>query len=75
MRNSWTLANLNFCYKISLTDDEYLAQELLIISIAYALSQKEKVSSNGVRSLGYYLQCTNLPLLQSNILAKINKSP
>ena len=55
IRNSWTLANMSFINKSSLKD-EYLAQEILIISMQYALSNKEKVASNGLRSLGYYLQ-------------------
>jgi hypothetical protein len=65
MRNSWTLANLNFTLKFNLKEDEYLAQELLITSIAYAVSNKEKVSSNGVRSLGYFLQNADLPLFEA----------
>jgi len=32
IRNSWTLANMSFVNKASLLD-EYLAQEILIISI------------------------------------------
>jgi hypothetical protein len=54
IRNSWTLANMSFINKSSLKD-EYLAQEILIISMQYALCNKEKVASNGLRSLGYYL--------------------
>jgi hypothetical protein len=56
---------LNFTLKFNLKEDEYLAQELLITSIAYAVSNKEKVSSNGVRSLGYFLQNADLPLFEA----------
>ena len=62
IRTSWTLANLSFIDKDQL-EDEYLAQETLIISIIYALSNKEKVVSNGLRALGYYLKRSNFQIL------------
>ena len=68
IRNSWTLANMSFANKASLLD-EYLAQEILIISIQYALSNKEKVASNGLRSLGYYLQNINMVQLKDKFIA------
>ena len=73
IRNSWTLANMSFIDKEMLLD-EYLAQEALIISIMYALSNKEKVASNGLRSLGYYLRQVDFKMLRDKILTKINKS-
>jgi hypothetical protein len=54
MSNSWALANLSFIKKFNISDP-YVAQESLMISIQYACSTKEKVVSNGLRSLGYYL--------------------
>lgn len=73
IRNSWTLANMSFVNKASLLD-EYLAQEILIISIQYALSNKEKVASNGLRSLGYYLSNINMVHLKTKLITQINKS-
>ena len=54
--------------------DDYLAQEILIISIAYALSTKEKVASNGLRSLGYYIKRADFAQLKEKIINKINQS-
>ena len=54
IRNSWTLANLSFINKGF--DDDFIAQESLINSVNYSLSNKEKVASNGLRSLGYFIQ-------------------
>ena len=73
IRNSWTLANMSFIDRDQM-EDEYLAQETLIISIIYAISNKEKVASNGLRALGYYLKRANFKVLKEKILAKINKS-
>ena len=73
IRNSWTLANISFIDRDQL-EDEYLAQETLIISIMYATSNKEKVASNGLRALGYYLKRANFKVLKEKILVKINKS-
>lgn len=53
IRNSWTLANLSFRYKAR--GDPYIAQECLIHSVNYTQSSKEKVASNGLRALGYFL--------------------
>ena len=73
IRNSWTLANISFIDRDQI-EDEYLAQETLIISIMYATSNKEKVASNGLRDLGYYLKRANFKVLKEKILVKINKS-
>jgi len=59
---------MSFVNKASFLD-EYLAQEILIISIQYALSNKEKVASNGLRSLGYYLQNINMTQLKDKFIA------
>jgi cysteine sulfinate desulfinase/cysteine desulfurase-like protein len=73
IRNSWTLANMSFIDSEQM-QDEYLAQETLIISTIYALSNKEKVASNGLRALGYYLKRADFKELKDKILVKINKS-
>jgi hypothetical protein len=73
IRNSWTLANMSFIDSEQM-EDEYLAQETLIISIIYALSNKEKVASNGLRALGYYLKRADFKVLKEKIVPKINKS-
>lgn len=73
IRNSWTLANVCWIDRGYL-EDEYLAQEMLIISIIYAASNKEKVTSNGLRALGYYLYRVEFSKLRDKILTNINKS-
>jgi len=55
IRNSWTLANLSFMHKALPLEDPYIAQECLIHSVNYTQSSKEKVASNGLRALGYFL--------------------
>ena len=74
IRNSWTHANLSFIHKALPSEDEYLAQESLIISVNYSLSSKEKVSSNGLRSLGYFLQQVDVKVLEQKTLATLRKS-
>jgi hypothetical protein len=75
IRNSWTHANLSFIHKALPSDDEYLMQERLIISVNYSLSSKEKVSSNGLRALGYLLQQVDVQVLEQKTLATLRKSP
>jgi len=38
------------------------------------MSYKEKVASNGLRALGYYLNKAEFPILREKILSKINMS-
>jgi len=55
IKNSWVLANLcanrEACENFSLE----INQELLFMSLAYCLSSKEKLTSNGFRALGYFI--------------------
>jgi hypothetical protein len=46
-------------------EDEYKASEMLIISTNYAMSSKEKVASNGLRAMGYYLMNADLQRLSN----------
>ncbi|RZK19807.1 MAG: hypothetical protein EOO43_11505 [Flavobacterium sp.] len=55
IKNSWVLANLcanrEACENFKLE----INQELLFMSLAYCLSNKEKLTSNGFRALGYFI--------------------
>jgi len=55
IKNSWVLANLcanrEACENFSLE----INQELLFMSLSYCLSNKEKLTSNGFRALGYFI--------------------
>ncbi|CDW76050.1 heat repeat-containing protein 6-like [Stylonychia lemnae] len=72
IRNSWALANV-CCLNKHMTD-EYLIREVLICSINYASSNKEKVSSNGIRALGYFLMNIDTQKLVNEVLPSLNKS-
>eukprot|EP00347_Sterkiella_histriomuscorum_P021491 403333793 len=72
IRNSWALANM-CCLDQSILDENIL-REVLISSVNYSLSTKEKVSSNGIRALGYFLKNIDEQVISQRILLEINKS-
>ncbi len=53
-KNSWALANLSYCLEGLAKLERY--PELGDCALIYARSLKEKVSSNGIRALGYILK-------------------
>jgi len=70
IKNSWVLANLcaNFTHFELFSTEEN--QKILLMSLGYCNSNKEKLISNGFRALGFYIKNNNDELLCKTIEGK-----